>query len=232
MDVIITGVGRGIGNAIAVEALKQAGNRVVGISKSNSSFEKLSEVCAQTNSTFHGLEADMLRDEYLPVLARMITTLNFRPLVLINNAGMLVKKNFFEMNEADYERCFRLNFWAPFRLIQATLPYMPQSAHIVNISSMGGFQGSQKFPGLTVYSASKAAISNLTESLAEELKPNGIIVNAIAPGSVQTDMLEAAFPGFKASVSPKEAGQFIWQFATTAHRFMNGKIIPLSLGNP
>jgi NAD(P)-dependent dehydrogenase (short-subunit alcohol dehydrogenase family) len=97
---------------------------------------------------------------------------------------------------------------------------------------MGGFQGSQKFPGLTVYSASKAAIANLTESLAEELKPNGIIVNAIAPGAVQTDMLEAAFPGFKASVSPEDAGKFIWNFAITAHQFMNGKIIPLSLDNP
>ncbi len=232
MDIIITGVGRGIGNAIAVEALKQTSNRVVGISKSSNSFEELSKVGAQTNSTFHGLEADLMLDAYLPTLARMITTLNFRPQILINNAGMLVKKDFLDMNEGDYERCFRLNFWSPFRLIQAILPHMPKGAHIVNISSMGGFQGSQKFPGLTVYSASKAAIANLTESLAEELKPNGVFVNAIAPGSVQTDMLEEAFPGFKASVLPEEAGQFIWQFATTAHRFMNGKIIPLSLGNP
>lgn len=234
MDILITGCGRGIGRGIAEEALRGNGNRVIGISRSDTSFESLQAFSARvgTNATFHGMSADLSNDQYLPDLIRMMVTLNFKPRIVINNAGMLVKKPFAEMTEGDYERCFRLNFWTPFRLIQAMLPYMDKGSHILNISSMGGFQGSQKFAGLSVYSASKAAVANLTESLAVELAPLGIIVNAIAPGAVQTDMLAAAFPGFKARVEPKDAGAYIFRFAAEAGHFMNGKIIPLSVDNP
>lgn len=97
---------------------------------------------------------------------------------------------------------------------------------------MGGFQGSAKFAGLSAYSSSKAALSGLTECLAEELKPNGISVNCLAIGAVQTEMLSKAFPGYKAPLSPAEMAGFIQYFALNGHRYFNGKILPVSITTP
>jgi NAD(P)-dependent dehydrogenase (short-subunit alcohol dehydrogenase family) len=116
--------------------------------------------------------------------------------------------------------------------IQACLPKFSPGSHIVNISSMGGFQGSAKFPGLSAYSTSKAAVVSLTELLAEELKESGIKINCLCLGAVQTEMLETAFPGYQAPLQPAEMAEFICDFALTAHRFMNGRIVPVSLTTP
>src|SRR5581483_7914106 len=101
------------------------------------------------------------------------------------------------------------NFIGHVRIIQNLLPLMPANAHIVNIGSMGGFQGSSKFPGLSAYSASKAALHNLTECLAQEFIDLGIKVNCLALGSAQTEMLEKAFPGYESPVMAFEMGKYI-----------------------
>jgi NAD(P)-dependent dehydrogenase (short-subunit alcohol dehydrogenase family) len=97
---------------------------------------------------------------------------------------------------------------------------------------MGGFQGSAKFPGLSFYSASKAALCCLTECLATELKDKSIKMNALALGSVQTEMLDKAFPGYKAPVKAEEIAEFITDFAINGHRYVNGKVLPVSLSTP
>ena len=97
---------------------------------------------------------------------------------------------------------------------------------------MGGFQGSSKYSGMSYYSASKAALSCLSECLAEEFRDNGIIINCLALGSVQTEMLEEALPGYKAPVSAGEMAEFIGDFALKGSRFFNGKIIPVAFSNP
>jgi NAD(P)-dependent dehydrogenase (short-subunit alcohol dehydrogenase family) len=109
---------------------------------------------------------------------------------------------------------------------------MSSGSHIVNISSMGGFQGSAKYKGLSYYSASKAALACLTECLATEFTEFGISVNCLALGAVQTEMLDEAFPGYKAPVDAKQMAEFISGFALTGHKFFNGKILPVALGNP
>ncbi len=88
---------------------------------------------------------------------------------------------------------------------------------------MGGVQGSVKFPGLSLYSASKGALAILTECLAEELKDSEIKANALAIGAVQTEMLTEAFPGYKAPLQPEEMASFIANFALTGHHYFNGK---------
>jgi len=114
------------------------------------------------------------------------------------------------------------------------LPFMGRAGdtHIVNIGSMGGFQGSTKYPGLSWYSASKAALANLTESLGMEFSNKRIFINCLALGSVQTEMLEEAFPGFKAPINPEDISEFIGDFALHGYKFMNGKVIPVALSNP
>ena len=101
--------------------------------------------------------------------------------------------------------------------------------HIVNIGSMAGFQGSDKFPGLTLYSATKGAIAAYTECLALELRDKNIIVNCLALGSVNTEMLQQAFPGLVAKVEPAEMAEYVLDFCLVQHNFMNGKVVPVSL---
>jgi 3-oxoacyl-[acyl-carrier protein] reductase len=124
------------------------------------------------------------------------------------------------------------NFIGTASVIRVIKPLMHKGSHIINISSMGGFQGSQKFNGLSYYSASKAAIASLSECLALEFSEAGISVNCLALGSVQTEMLNEAFPGYKAPVSPKVMAEFICDFALNGHKFINGKVIPVAISNP
>ncbi len=138
-----------------------------------------------------------------------IKSLNLQLDVLINNAGQIVNKPFAKITEKELQAVYATNVFAPFTLIQTLLPVMTKKsrAHIVNIGSMGGFQGSSKFPGLSAYSSSKTALSGLTECLAEELKPNNIAVNCLALGAVQTEMLAKAFPGYKAPLKSNSNGR-------------------------
>ena len=123
---------------------------------------------------------------------------------------------------------------APVLLIQSLLDLLRKSreAHVVNISSMGGVQGSKKFPGLSAYSASKAALQVLTECLAEEFKEENIAFNSLALGAVQTDMLAETFPGYKAPLKASEMAEFIADFAINGRRFYRGKTVQVSLSTP
>ena len=117
-------------------------------------------------------------------------------------------------------------------MIQALLTLFPKQSHILTISSMGGLQGSAKFSGLSLYSASKGALAVLTECLAEELSEQEIKCNCLALGAVQTEMLSKAFPGYTAPLNPEEMAEFIVEFALHGHRYFNGKILPVSLTTP
>ncbi|MCD4683026.1 MAG: SDR family oxidoreductase, partial [Bacteroidales bacterium] len=116
--------------------------------------------------------------------------------------------------------------------VQALLPMFKPNSHIVNVSSMGGFQGSVKFPGLSLYSASKGALAILSECMAEEFKEEQIKVNCLALGAVQTEMLSEAFPGYEAPIKPNKMAEFIKNFALTGQQVFNGKILPVSLSTP
>jgi short-subunit dehydrogenase len=154
--------------------------------------------------------------------------------ILINNAGYLVNKPFGKLTIQEMETSFHVNIISPAVLIQELIPLLKKSdnAHVVNISSMAGFQGSSKFPGLAVYSSSKAAIASLTECLAEEYKDHNITFNALALGAVNTEMLAEAFPDLKAPLNANEMAVFIQDFATNGHRYFNGKILPVNLSTP
>ena len=109
---------------------------------------------------------------------------------------------------------------------------MDKDGHVLTISSMGGIQGSAKFPGLSAYSSSKGAVLTLTELLAEEFKETGPSFNALALGAVQTEMFEEAFPGYQAPVSAKEMAEYIMDFALKGQKMYNGKILQVSSSTP
>ena len=157
---------------------------------------------------------------------------NSRLDIVINNAGHLVNAPFTELSNLDIAAMIEVNFTGPAKLLKALMPLMNANAHVVNISSMGGFQGSSKYKGLSYYSASKAALACLSECLSAEFIEDEISVNCLALGSVQTEMLEKAFPGLKAPVQAKEMARYIADFALTGHKIFNGKVIPVAVNNP
>ncbi|HHJ09896.1 MAG TPA: SDR family oxidoreductase [Bacteroidetes bacterium] len=235
MNVIITGASKGIGFQIARSFVLAGDNKLGLTARSSVSCEQLKQENTSPGPEIISYPFDLDRlIEYPRKLAERIYHDFDHVDILINNAGFLVNKPFMELQAEDYTKSYRINFLAPALLIRELVPLLSKSSirHIVNISSMGGYQGSKKFTGLAAYSSSKAALSNLTESLAVELKDMDIHVNCLALGAVQTEMLSQAFPNIKAPVSPDEMGKFIYHFAIEAGKVMNGKVIPVSLSIP
>ena len=152
--------------------------------------------------------------------------------ILINNAGKLINKSFKDLSKDDLYDVYDVNVFGVISLIQSLLPFFKKDSHVVNISSIGGISGSSKFPGLTAYSSSKGALNILTEVLAEEFKESGPKFNSLSLGSVNTPMLNKAFPGYKAQVNPNEMASFIFDFANNSSKVFNGKVIPVSSSNP
>jgi NAD(P)-dependent dehydrogenase (short-subunit alcohol dehydrogenase family) len=155
--------------------------------------------------------------------------------LLVNNAGQLLNRPSAEIAIHQLESVYRTNVFAPFQLIHEVFPWLlrsPSRAHVVNIGSIGGVQGSVKFPGLSAYSSSKGALAVLTECLAEEHHNAEVSFNCLALGAVQTEMLEAAFPGFKAPVGPQAMAEHILRFGLYSPNLFNGKVIPISISTP
>lgn len=235
MNVIITGASRGIGAQTAIALSKKGVSELVLISRNKLALEKVKAECLSVDKSIKVI----ILSEDLTVLTNgknnSIADLNWKKCdVLINNAGYLVNKSFAEMQEEDVSKMFEVNVLAPSRLIGLCIELLKKSkkGHVLNIGSMGGYQGSSKYPGLSYYSASKAALASITECLSEEYKESNISFNCLALGAVQTEMLNEAFPGLKAPVSAKEMGEYIADFALTGPRLYNGKILPVTVSNP
>jgi 3-oxoacyl-[acyl-carrier protein] reductase len=230
MKILITGAGKGIGFECCKEALK-LGHEVFGVSRS---VEQLKYLQNEYTENLHVFSTNLISNNAIQSLVSEITSLTASIDILINNAGLILNKSFFDINENELSQVFKTNVFVPFLLTQAVMPLMrnSQQKHIVNISSMGGVNGTSKFAGLSAYSSSKGALSTLTECLAEELKLENIRVNALAIGAVDTLMLREAFPGYKASVTACEMAKHIISFSTAQPILYNGKVIQVSNSTP
>lgn len=230
----ITGVSRGIGRAMFIQCARMKGVNVIGVARSKEAIDSLSAECdEQGGSGYHLYTHDLNETELPSDLLNRIESLG-RIDVLINNAGYLVNKSFKEITYQDWLDCYQTNVYVPFRLSQQLHPYLSESrlAHVVNIGSMGGVQGSSKFPGLSAYSSSKAALIGLTECLAEEWKDTNIRINTVNLGAVQTEMLAEAFPGYVPDHQPAEIAEWLLNFAFESGKLMNGKSVFLSDSTP
>jgi len=234
MNIIITGASSGVGFEAVIELALSGKHKIIALARSQDKLERLLEIANNLNpdAQLYALAFDIVHDDYHDLQQFIEVNFDNRVDILINNAGVLINKPFTELLETDFVEMLQSNFIGHVRMIQGVLPLMPAGSHIVNIGSMGGFQGSAKFPGLAAYSASKAALHILTECLAQELIENGIKVNCLALGSAQTEMLEKAFPGYQSPVMAFEMGKYIADFALTGHQYFNGKVIPVALSTP
>ncbi len=224
MNIVITGAGKGIGFELS-KLFAENNHNTIAISRNIDELKKIESPFLKP------LSFDLSLNNYSPLFEFTENGLG-KIDILVNNAGLLVNKNFRDITDTDFDNVFNTNVKAVFKLTQILLPIFNKGSHIVNISSMGGVQGSSKFPGLSIYSASKGAVSILTECLAEELKEEQIRVNALALGAVQTEMLENAFPGFKAPLSASKMAKYIYEFALTGHNYYNGKVLTVSSTTP
>jgi NAD(P)-dependent dehydrogenase (short-subunit alcohol dehydrogenase family) len=226
---LITGASAGIGRATALTLSNIPDVRVLAIARRQ---ERLKQLADAGGDRLHYFAADLADAAATRDAIEWLS--QYGPIDgLINNAGMLINKPFADLTDQNWESLFAINVLAPARLVRLLLPHFnPAGAHVVNVSSMGGYPGSAKFPGLSAYSATKGALSTLTECLAEELKDRKIFVNCLALGAVQTEMLAQAFPGYKAPLQDHEMADFFAYFVRHGHRFFNGKVLPVSVGTP
>jgi len=225
-NIVVTGTSRGIGFEL-VSILSKMGHRVLALSRNEKPVKSLEL------ENVHAFSFDITsEDSLLKAESYIVDNWNSRVDILINNAGALLNKPFKDSTYEDFSLVYKVNVFGVAEVVRKLLPFMNNESHVLNISSMGGIQGSMKFPGLAAYSSSKAALLTLTELLAEEYKENGPSFNALALGAVQTEMLEEAFPGYKAPVSAKDMANYIADFSLNGQKFYNGKILQVSNSTP
>ena len=222
-NIIITGTSSGIGLEL-VKIYSKNGYKVISLSRSDLPAKGLVGV--------EHINFDISKKESLVNLINLVKNKYKKIDILINNAGKLINKSFKDLSKDDLYDIYDVNVFGVISLIQSLLPFFKKDSHVVNISSIGGISGSSKFPGLTAYSSSKGALNILTEVLAEEFKESGPKFNSLSLGSVNTPMLNKAFPGYKAQVNPNEMASFIFDFANNSSKVFNGKVIPVSSSNP
>lgn len=224
---VVTGASRGIGREICKELAAKA-HHAVAVARSETPLNKM----ARSHSNISAIPTDLTNKKDVNKLIKQLEK-NFSNVdILINNAGALINKSFEDLTLDDWRSQLDSNLISAVHITKKMLPLFNDNAHIVNISSMGGFQSSAKFPGLAAYSVSKGALSILTECLAVELSDKNINANALCLGAVQTEMLEEAFPGMEAPVTAKEMGNYISNFVIEGSTFYNGKILPVALEDP
>jgi NAD(P)-dependent dehydrogenase (short-subunit alcohol dehydrogenase family) len=223
-NIIVTGTSRGIGLELALQ-LAAKGHRVLALSRTIPQ-------ALLGNENISCLSVDLANESDLQKVADYLKATWKQVDAVIHNAGSLLLKPFSETLQADFESIYKVNVFGVANLTRLALPYLQKGSHVVTISSMGGIQGSMKFPGLAAYSSSKGAVITLSELLAEEYKEQGIAFNVLALGAVQTEMLAEAFPGYQAPISAAAMAEYIVDFTLTGNKYYNGKVLEVSSSNP
>ena len=224
-NIIITGTSRGIGFEL-VRLLAAKGHNILALSRNEKTIKNLDLPGVRA------ISFDLGNTDQIDNLPELLDSFEQSVDVLIHNAGKLLNKPFLETSSEEFQEVYRVNVFGLAHLTRVLLPHMTKDGHVLTISSMGGVQGSAKFPGLSAYSSSKAAVITLTELWAEEFKESGPSFNVLALGAVQTEMLAEAFPGYQAPVTAEEMAEFIAGFALSGQRYFNGKVLPVSSSTP
>ncbi|WP_278020352.1 SDR family NAD(P)-dependent oxidoreductase [Flavobacterium ginsengisoli] len=223
-NIIVTGTSRGIGYELALK-FAEAGHQVLAISR------KIPQALLE-HQNITCLSVDLADENALGQVENFLSSTWKKVDAVVHNAGALLLKPFEQTTQADFESIYKVNVFAVANLTRICIPYLEKGSHVVTISSIGGVRGSLKFAGLVAYSSSKGAVITLTELLAEEYKEKGISFNVLALGSVQTEMLNEAFPGYQAPISAEGMATYIYDFTLNGNKYFNGKVLEVSSTNP
>ena len=224
-NVVITGTSRGIGFELA-QIFAKKGHQVLAISRNTKPLE------AVNHPNIKAISVDIANNSDLDKVTELIKNNWNKVDLLINNAGKLINKPFTDLTTDDFLEVYKVNVFGVAALTKNLIPFLQKESHVVTISSMGGIQGSMKFPGLAAYSSAKGAVITLSELLAEEYKEQQIAFNVLALGAVQTEMLAEAFPDYQAPLSAEEMANYIFDFSLAGNKFYNGKVLEVSSSTP
>ncbi|MEZ7856089.1 MAG: SDR family oxidoreductase [Polaribacter sp.] len=224
-NIVITGTSRGIGFELAKQ-FAENGHQVLALSRNTKPLSAIN------HENITALSVDISNNDDLNKVTDFIKSTWGKVDILINNAGKLINKPFTEISSEDFLEVYKVNVFGVAEITKLMIPFLQKGSHVVTISSIGGIQGSIKFPGLAAYSSAKGAVITLSELLAEEYKEQQIAFNVLALGAVQTEMLEEAFPGYQAPISASEMADYIYNFSLTGNKFYNGKVLQVSSSNP
>ena len=230
---VVTGAGRGIGRAIAL-TFAEAGAKVVCVSRTPQNAEKVAQEIQDKGGTAWAYPVDVADTEAVNQTAQAILQQTGRVDILVNNAGITRDTLLLRMRDEDWEVVLNVNLRGAFAFTRAFYrTFMKQrSGRIINISSVVGLIGNA---GQCNYAASKAGLIGFTKSLAKELAPRGITVNAIAPGFIQTDMTAQLNEEWKQTLlqqiplgrfgEPEDIAQAALFLAGPTGRYITGQVL-------
>jgi NAD(P)-dependent dehydrogenase (short-subunit alcohol dehydrogenase family) len=226
---VITGAGRGIGRA-AAELFAHAGAHVVIAARSSDELNDTSGQIIARGGKCLPIRTDLTSEDAIVKLFETTNKLLGSVDILVNNAGSFSIAPVRDMTAKAWDQVFAVNVRAMFLCCREAFKTMSANGgSIINVSSLGGLRGYEKFPGLSSYTASKFAVSGFTEALAVEGREFGIRVNAIAPGAVDTKMLRDAAPHLKTNTAPIDIAEIMLYLADSARSgAVNGNIIEVN----
>jgi len=215
---VVTGASRGIGRAIAA-ALAGAGAAVAGCA-----LHAGGELPLPRGATGFLAVCDVRRADAVARFHDEVLAALGPPHVLVNNAGTVVRTPFTELREEAWDEVLGSNLKSTYLVTRAFLPDMLAAGggRIINVASIAGRQGT---PQLAAYCAAKHGVVGLTRALAEELREARIAVNAVCPGSVDTDMLKIGMPGGVPRMSPEEVARVALFLAAEAPLALTGSCV-------
>jgi 3-oxoacyl-[acyl-carrier protein] reductase len=235
---IVTGAGRGIGRAIALKFAAE-GADVVCVSRTAENSEKTAQEVRSLGRKAWAHAVDVSNATAVAAVVEKILSEAPKVDVLINNAGVTRDGLLVRMSEADWDTVLNTNLKGAFLFTKALArPFMKQrSGRIINIASVVGLIGNA---GQCNYASSKAALLGFTKSVARELAPRGILVNAIAPGFVESDMTSALNDQLKAELlkniplgsfgQPEDIANAVLFLASPASRYITGQVLTVDGG--
>ncbi len=225
---IITGAGRGVGRATALLFARQ-GARVVLFSRTREQLDELAAQISAAGAHALAVAGDVAREDDVASLFQQVRERYGRVDILVNCAGMVAVRPFVEMDIATWDQVLGTNLRGTFLCCREAFRMMAaqQQGVIINLSSLSGVKGVEKFPGLSAYNVSKAGVAGLTEILAVEGRPYNIRVCAVSPGAVDTEMLRQAAPHLKAGMTPDDLAEILLFLADDSGRMFNGSNIEL-----
>ncbi|HEV2655884.1 MAG TPA: SDR family oxidoreductase [Ktedonobacteraceae bacterium] len=225
---IITGAGRGVGRATA-ELFAREGARVVLFSRTRAHLDEAATSIRSAGGDCLASAGDVSREDDVQALFQTVQETYGRVDILVNCAGLVAVRPFAEMDTATWDSVLGVNLRGTFLCCREAFRVMIKQKHgvIVNISSLSGVKGVEKFPGLSAYNVSKSGVASLTEILAVEGKPHNIRVCAVSPGAVDTEMLRQAAPHLKAGMTPDDMAQILLFLADDSGRMLSGSNIEI-----